>query len=65
MSKVAPGRYGDEIIVGGDGSLIAGGSVISCRRPPDEGRDLSNLRVRGGLDRLGIWLELDRWKPQS
>ena len=29
-----------------------------CRRPPDEGRSLSNLRVPGGLDRLGIWLEI-------
>jgi hypothetical protein len=26
MSKVSPGRYGDKIVVGGDGSLGIGGS---------------------------------------
>jgi len=36
-----------------------------CRRPPDESRGLSNLRVPGRADRLVIWFELDRWKPHS
>jgi hypothetical protein len=37
MSKVAPGRYGDKIIVGGDGSLGGlGGAAVSPSELSDE-----------------------------